>query len=626
MQLYAGSSKQFVEDAMQDRITEKLEQAFSQHFGREVARSEARAWENSLLRMGIVLKDAGLLDHGVILEYKLGLTSRRLDFMITGTDGNRRPSAVIIELKQWDNAEASDAKDNVFVLTRLGGSTREVLHPSSQVEGYQEFLEYNHASFSAGRVSLASCCYLHNLQYSAGNGLFDTRYDAILRSHPVFTRGQGIALGNFLADRMGTGDGAGIMETVLEGGFKASRKLLDHVKSMIEGKKEFVLLDEQKAVFNRVLREARIGSRRKGRVVILAKGGPGTGKSVIALNLVAALSGAGLNTQYATGSKAFTENLRDLLGRKAGIQLKYFSDYMSAGKDVVDVLVCDEAHRLWETGNTRWTRKTERSDRPLVEHVIEAAKVTAFFIDDLQVVRPDEVGNSELIRRAAKDLNATVYEFDLEAQFRVAGSEGFINWVDNTLGVRRADDDAWDAEDFDFRIVDSVQELEAMIRGKHGAGSKARLTAGFCWPWSYPDSDGHLIPDVRIGDWTRPWNARSGRKLAPGIPCTSLWATDPNGIDQVGCIYTAQGFEFDYVGVIFGEDLRYDPESKTWVGDRTRSFDKMGARRAKIDQEFLDLVKNTYRVLLTRGMKGCYVYFMDEDTRNFFNSRLPRQT
>src|SRR5215211_7169233 len=164
VQLYAGTSQQFVEDTMHDRITEKLEQAFLKHFGYVVARSEARAWENSLLRMGIVLKDAELQDHGVILEYKLGLTSRRLDFMITGTDSDRRPSAVIVELKQWDNAEASDAKDNIFVLTRLGASTREVLHPSSQVEGYQEFLEYNHTSFSAGHVSLASCGYLHNLQ------------------------------------------------------------------------------------------------------------------------------------------------------------------------------------------------------------------------------------------------------------------------------------------------------------------------------------------------------------------------------------------------------------------------------------------------------------------------------
>lgn len=511
MQLYNGTSQQFIEDATHDLLAEKLEASFAHHFGHKVARNEARSWQNSLWRVGIVMKDADLLDNGVILEYKLGLTSRRLDCMVTGTDVDQKSSAAIVELKQWDDVQISNAEDNV--LTFLGGGIREVLHPSSQVAGYQEFLEYNHTAFSTGAVGLASCSYLHNLNHTAGQGLFDPRYDNILQSHPVFTRGQGGDMGDFLTRRVGKGDGEGVMQQVLTGEFQASKKLLEHVRNMIEGKREFVLLDEQKAIFNRVFKEAKSGARKKGRVVVLAKGGPGTGKSVIALNLVASLSGAGLDAQYATGSKAFTENLRDLLGRKAGIQLKYFNNYMNAGKDVVDVLMCDEAHRLWETGNTRFTRKTERSDRPLVEEVMEAAKVTVFFIDDLQGVRPNEVGNSELIRRTAQDLGATLHEFDLEAQFRVAGSEGYINWVDNTLGTRHAEEDSWDSEDFDFRIADSVQELEAMIRQKQAEGSKARLTAGFCWPWSNPDSEGYLIPDVKIGDWMMPWNAEISSRV-----------------------------------------------------------------------------------------------------------------
>lgn len=620
MQLYTGHSQQFVEDATHDRIAQKLEQAFVGYFGHEVSRSEARSWENSLWRMAIVLQNSGLLDHGVILEYKLGLTSRRLDCMVTGTDEEQKPSAVVVELKQWGHAEPSNAPENV--LTTIGGRTREVLHPSSQAAGYQEFLEYNHTAFSSGGVSLASCSYLHNLDRSPAQGLFDPRYKDILDLHPVFTKGEVDELGNFVSDQVGEGGGEGVMESVLRGDFKASKKLLEHVKNVIEGEKAFVLLDEQKAIFNRVLKEASSGARKKERVVILAKGGPGTGKSVIALNLIAALSGKGLNAQYATGSRAFTENLKDLLGRKAGLQLKYFNNYMNAGKDVVDVIVCDEAHRMWEFGNTRFTPRAQRSDTPLVEEVIEAAGVTVFLIDDLQVVRPNEVGNSELIRRAAEDMGATVHEFDLEAQFRVAGSEGFINWVDNTLGTRQAGDDSWDSEDFDFRIADSVEELEDLIRERHEEGHKARLTAGFCWPWSDPDGEGELIPDVKVGDWMRPWNAKPGKKLAPGIPKAPLWATDPNGIAQVGCIYTAQGFEFDYVGVIFGKDLLYDPEAGAWIGDKAQSFDKAGARRAKTDDGFLDLVKNTYRVLLTRGMKGCYVYFEDEASRDFFESRI----
>ncbi len=219
MQLYTGSSRQFVEDATHDRLSGKLEESFAQHFGHRVARSEARSWQNSLWRLGVVLKDADLLDNGVILEYRLGLTSRRLDCMVTGTDVSHRLGAAIVELKQWDDVQVSDARDNV--LTFVGGRTREVLHPSSQVAGYQEFLEYNHTTFSAGAVRLASCGYLHNLDHSPGYGLFDPRYEDILRSHPVFTRGQGGAMGAFLASRGGNGHGEYVMERVLEGEFKA---------------------------------------------------------------------------------------------------------------------------------------------------------------------------------------------------------------------------------------------------------------------------------------------------------------------------------------------------------------------------------------------------------------------
>jgi hypothetical protein len=314
--------------------------------------------------------------------------------------------------------------------------------------------------------------------------------------------------------------GVEVMATVLESQFKASKKLLDHVKEVIDRQDVYVLLDEQQVVFNEVLTRVRKGFHERGKVVVLVKGGPGTGKSVIALRLVAELSGAGYNAQYATGSRAFTENLRKLVGPRARNQFKYFANYMLAERDEVDVLICDESHRIRETGNTQWTPRAQRSDRPLIEHVIEAAKVSVLFIDDLQVVRPNEVGSSDLFKAAAKELDATLHEFELEAQFHCGGSEGFINWVNHTLGIRDTTNALWEGDDaFDFKIADSVEEIEAMIREKHEAGWKARPTAGFCWPWSHPDEDGHLRPDVVVGDWMRPWNARpDSARLAPGVP------------------------------------------------------------------------------------------------------------
>lgn len=236
-------------------------------------------------------------------------------------------------------------------------------------------------------------------------------------------------------------------------------------------------------------------------------------------------------------------------------------------------------------------------------------------------MRPAEVGSSELIRQAASAMDAELHEFDLETQFRCGGSDGFINWVENTLAIRRTPNVLWDnSEGFEFKVMDSVQSLESAIRQKQHEAQTARLTAGFCWPWSNPTPSGELVPDVQVGDWSMPWNARSNAgRLAAGIPKEAFWASDPRGIDQVGCIYTAQGFEFDYAGIIWGRDLVYDPSSNQWIGNKTESADAI-VKRSK--ENFTELVKNTYRVLLTRGMKGCYVYFQDDDTRNFVRSRL----
>ena len=252
---------------------------------------------------------------------------------------------------------------------------------------------------------------------------------------------------------------------------------------------------------------------------------------------------------------------------------------------------------------------------------MKVSKTSVFFIDDNQIVRPGEIGSTEYIKREAEQLGCQVREFELEAQFRCAGSDAFVSWVNNTLGIQRTAHVIWNqADEFEFQILPDPQALEDAIRQKVQQQFSARVTAGFCWPWSKPLSNGTLVNDVAIGEYMRPWNAKSDAgALALGIPRESLWAYDPGGVNQVGCIYTAQGFEFDYVGVIFGPDLVYVPEAGAWKGDLTQSYDSVVKRSG---ERFAQMVKNTYRVLLTRGMKGCYVYFMDKNTENFFRSRM----
>jgi len=624
MRLYSGSSQQFIQDTIQNQIAEKLRLAFFNYFRFYPPASEINSWRNSLRSISQVFQYAGLLDHGVLLEYQLPLTSKRLDCMICGQDDDEKDNAVIIELKQWDKCKQAAGENEV--LTWIGGAEREVLHPSVQVGQYQMYLEDTHTAFNAGSdpVSLAACAYLHNYNYYADDVIFSDKFLGILENFPLFTADDVDKLRGFLIDRLSKGNGTDVLKKVEESKYRPSKKLMDHVGNMIKGKSEYILLDEQLIVYDKVLSCAKKGFHDKQKAAIIIKGGPGTGKSVIAINLMADLLLKGYNSHYVTGSRAFTTTLRKIIGLRGAVQFKYFNSYAQSEQNIVDVMIADEAHRVRKSSNSRFTRREKKSTLPQIEELLQASKVAVFFIDDDQVVRPDEIGSSDYIRQNAEKKGTKIFEYELEAQFRCNGSDAFVNWVNNTLGIRRTANVIWDQhEEFDFKIFQSPEELEQAIRQKVKEGSTGRVTAGFCWDWSNPREDGTLLDDVVIGDYRRPWDARpEARRLAPGIPPASLWAYDPNGINQVGCIYTAQGFEFDYVGVIFGEDLVYDFDKQAWQGYKDKSSDKV-VKRSK--DKFVDLLKNTYRVLLSRGMKGCYVYFMNKDTERFFKSRIEGQ-
>ena len=393
---------------------------------------------------------------------------------------------------------------------------------------------------------------------------------------------------------------------------------------MIDGESTFSLLDEQRVAFLKVMDSVRRTSLADKKQVFIIRGGPGTGKSVIAINLFAELARAEKRVEYVTGSKSFTETLRKKLGRRAGVQFKYTHNYSQETEERLDALVVDEAHRIRATSNTWRTPKIKKSSRSQIDELIEAARTTAFFIDEKQVVRSEECGSTALILSAANKAGASVEQIDLEAQFRCGGSDRYVNWVADLLeidGVSR--EIQWNSEfEFELKIVDSLEELENMIRKRDAEGNTARITAGFCWDWSDPSPDGTLNSDVQIGEWQMPWNAKPGaRKLANEIPTASLWATDPRGINQIGCIYTAQGFEYDYAAVIWGQDLVI--RDGVWVGQPAESSDaglKRNLRKGNLS--FADLSKNSYRVLLTRGMRGCWIHIVDEETREFVKRRI----
>jgi len=621
MRLYSGPSSHFIMDTAHNQIAEKLKAAFFGYYRYWPAPSEVASWRNSLRATAQVFEEAGLRDHGVLLEYQLPQASQRLDCLICGRNGAGLDNGVIIELKQWERAR--EASGDKMVVTWVGGANREVLHPSAQVGQYQMYLADTHTAFYEGAnpIALSACSYLHNYFVEESDVLFAPVFDALLRRFPLFTGDDAGRLKDFLVDRLEAGEGLPVLRRIEESRYRPSKKLMEHVSGVIKGRREYYLLDEQLVVYEKVLQCAREGFHDRRKIVLIVKGGPGTGKSVIAINLMADLLRANYNAHYATGSRAFTETLREIIGARGSVQFKYFNSYQQADVNEIDVLICDEAHRIREVSANRFTPRPQRTGVPQIEELLRASKVTVFLLDDNQVVRPGEIGSAEYLRREAEARGCRVSEYQLEAQFRCAGSDGFINWVNNTLGIARTANVIWEGdENFEFRIYDTVEDLDTAIQARAAEGFSARLTAGYCWPWSKPRPDGTLQEDVVLGNFRRPWNARpDAGRLAPGIPKAPLWAHDPGGMGQVGCVYTAQGFEFDYVGVIFGKDLVYDLDRQCWAGVESESYDTVVKRSGA---RFLELVKNTYRVLLSRGLKGCYVCFLDRDTERFFRSRM----
>jgi DUF2075 family protein len=623
MELYNGHIDHFIEDTTQNRISTELSEAFFNYFGFNPSQAEKTSWTNSLRCVKDVFQHSGFHDHGIMLEYQLPLSSRRLDCMICGTDKGNTGNAVIIELKQWEACRASSSDK---VVTWTGGGNREVLHPSAQVGNYKLYLENNHSVFYEDNpVTLSACAYLHNYTISKGDPLLARQFEDLIRMCPIFSAAEFLRISDYLKTRLEGGDGMKVLERVRQSKQAPSRKFLMNVTKVIKEHERYTLLDEQLIAFDKVLTTVKTGLNGTQKSVVIVNGGPGTGKSVIAINLLADLSAQGYNVHYATGSKAFTETLRKTVGRAVAQQFKYFNSYMNVACGDIDVIVADEAHRIRENSNNRYTPRSKRSSVPQVQELINAAKLPVFFIDDRQNVRPGEIGSSRMIRETARNMNCKVFEYQLDIQFRCQGSDLFVQWINNTLEISKTAEKIWEMKNaaFEFRIVDSPHELYRMISKKNkNEPNSARMVAGFCWKWSFPKPDGTLVKDVQIGDFAMTWEGKEGGPpLASEVPPASLWPFDPRAVDQIGSIYTIQGFEFDYVGVIFGPDLKYSFEKYTWEGFPKKSADST-VRSIKDPDKFLALVKNTYRVLLSRALKGCYVYFVDKDTEKFFKTRM----
>jgi len=522
-------------------------------------------------------------------------------------------------LKQWESAQKT-AMDGV-VRTLLNRQERPTSHPSYQAYGYKRFLSDFNTAIDEKRIQVDACAFLHNYQAKCQEPLLDPIYAHYVELSPLFFKENAAHLVDFISRRINRGRGLEILYEIENGKIRPSLKLVDAVGTLFRKNEFFHLVDEQKVLYEEILHTPITEEKQ----VIIIEGGPGTGKSVLSFNLLYGLLKRRKNVVLAAPNAAFRDVMKSRLkGKEVRASLKEISDTLAldaliTGSGIFynleanqfDVIIVDEAHRLKDGSAYQYRGENQIYD------IIRAARLAIFFIDDRQAVRPEDVGSVKNIVSIAKAFQVKPSRHSLAIQFRCAGMEGYINWVDHTLQIKEtANWDSWDKAAFALTLVDSPHELYQEIAQKIASGSSARLLAGYAWPWTAQGNPNGEIDDVVIEEWNfkMPWNSRSSR---------TTWAIDESGIDQIGCIHTSQGLEFDYVGVIIGKDLRYDKENNRLYASWDDYKDQAGKKGLREKQGKLDqLVKNIYKVLLTRTMKGCYLYCHDREVQAYFRKRL----
>lgn len=622
MIVYDGTKTDFLHSVEQDTIAYEIEENIYIKMNRRTAQNEFRAWEKSLEYMYKVLNDQDIPeDAGIAIEYNIPQTSKRVDFMISGYDENDTGNVVIVELKQWDKLNAIDGKDGL-VETYTGNAMRNVVHPSYQAWSYAMLITDYNQTVQEGNIKLHPCACLHNYRRKQDDPLDKEQYNIYLEDAPAFSRGQVDALRDFIKKSVVKGDDKKLLYTIENGKIRPSKSLQDAIASMIRGNQEFVMLDEQKVVYEEILSASRKTMLDDKKRVIIVEGGPGTGKTVVAINLLAQLTNEDQFCQYVSKNSAprnvYQKKLKGEL-RKSTIDnmFKGSGIYTEAGEGIIDTILVDEAHRLNEKSGM-----FQNLGENQIKEIINAGRCSVFFIDESQRVTIKDIGSVKKIEKWADFYGAEIIKMELISQFRCNGSDGYLAWIDNVLDIRETAN--WDMEgiDYDIRIMDTPQGVHDLIIERNKTNNRARILAGYCWEWPKANRNNTEKKDITIGDFGISWNLEN----------TTTFAIDENSVNEAGCIHTSQGLEFDYVGVIIGEDIRYE-DGKVITDFRKRaksdqslkgivSLNKEDPGKAREVAD--EIIKNTYRTLMTRGMKGCYVYCVNKNLAQYLRESLKK--
>lgn len=622
MIVYNGTKQDFMADVASNAIADKILELVKKYSLNAGQDREYNAWQNSMHFMSFVIGDSKIDDDvQIAIEYNIPLTSKRVDFIISGSDDYGKDNVVIVELKQWTSAELVDDSMHYSVRTLVAGDKRIVCHPSYQAYSYSRFIKNYAQSVTDQEIFLHPCAYLHNYKPDYKEALANPIYKEWYTEAPFFIKSEQKEFSDFIkkfvTHKSSKGD---IMYIIDHGRIKPTKALQDSLVSMVKGNREFILLDEQATCYDMCLRtmDQCLKDRKKRTIVI--QGGPGTGKSVLAVNLLMEILKKGANVSYVTKNSAPRAAFLNILTHsdaKKSVDIKHLFrspfGLCHCESNDYDCLIVDEAHRLVKQMFQDWKGVNQ------VMECINASLLSIFMIDEDQAVTTKDIGSIAEIRKYCQELGSRLImteETKLISQFRCNGSDAYLQLLDKILQrTEETIDIHLDELNYDLRVFDSPSLLREALREKNQVDNKSRMVAGYCYDWNVKHGRGEW--DIELEDGFRAkWNLEND----------SIWAINPASFEEVGCIHTAQGLEFDYVGVLIGKDLCYDPAtSRVVVNQKAISRDdKSSGIRTAAPEDARRLILNTYKTLLSRGQKGCFVYCEDKELAKYIRTVIGR--
>ncbi|ROO83056.1 hypothetical protein EDD29_0545 [Actinocorallia herbida] len=642
-----------------------FKQTLADHYkaatGKTSTDKQRETWVSSLSALARELIEAGLGDLEMIVEYVMPTNKgSQADVVLAGTDAQGNDVLMVVELKQWSaaaayeddalfdeddwdegdlpnvsedeeadespagaQAHAHSGKSELFVVP---GMSVPKAHPLDQLEGYCETI-INYVEMVRERPeAVHGVVYLHNAQNSTVDDLLQRPEEPRRRIFTGSTRGAFIG---YLQQVFAPDPGWEVGDRFLNSAIAPSPSLLEMVADIIADRRHFTLLDGQVDAYKAVEQAVRNAEDDGTKRVVVIVGRAGSGKTAIALELLGNLARRGIAVEFAAGSGAMAETVRRELAKNRKGHRKLvnkFHRYVDPDRSL-DVLIVDEAHRARSKTRIQFQSRYN-SDEHQLRTLIKAARVVVFLTDHHQSIRPNENGTVTAIKNAAQTLDVCFYPvMELKDQWRCGGSGIFEEWLRALLGLGREDHESrvgesavkWDPDpSFEVRLASSPEAMENFLIERIEEGRSARIAAGYCWAWD-KNPDGELTKDVVVGDWRRPWNNPLGKNLGSAPP-SQLWASADGGFEQIGCVYTAQGLEYDWAGVIVGDDLVV--RDGHLVTDRSKSADRTVRSRKVSNERFDQLIRNTYYVLLTRGMRGVVIYSTDAETREYLRELI----